>query len=111
MNSDRIKNLATLLLAFGLLITACFPGTNLPEPTAGQVGGVTSALNRAPASITVMAAASLNESFSELGKQFEGQNPGVKVQFSFAGSQQLAQQLADNAPADVFASASQIYID
>jgi molybdate transport system substrate-binding protein len=64
-----------------------------------------------PATLTVMAAASLTEAFSALGQQFEAQNPGVKVEFSFAGSQQLAQQLASGAPADVFASASQKYID
>ena len=61
--------------------------------------------------LTVLAAASLTESFSELGARFEAQNPGVKVAFNFAGSQQLAQQLAQGAPADVFASASPKYMD
>jgi len=56
--------------------------------------------------LTVMAAASLTESFTELGKQFESQHAGVTVQFNFAGSQQLAQQLSEAAPADVFASAN-----
>jgi molybdate transport system substrate-binding protein len=61
----------------------------------------------APAAIlTVFAAASLTESFGELGQQFEAQHPGVTVVFNFAGSQQLAQQLAQGAPADVFASAN-----
>lgn len=51
------------------------------------------------------------ESFTELGKMFETQNPGVKVSFNFAGSQQLAQQLDQGAGADVFASASPKYMD
>jgi molybdate transport system substrate-binding protein len=63
------------------------------------------------AQLTVLAAASLNESFTEIGELFEAQNPGVRVAFSFAGSQQLAQQLANGAPADVFASASEKYMD
>ena len=42
----------------------------------------------------VMAASSLTAPFKELGRQFEAQHPGVQVEFNFAGSQQLAQQLA-----------------
>jgi len=65
------------------------------------------ACTRESVTLTVMAAASLTEAFEELAKQFEAQNPGVSVSFNFAGSQQLAQQLAEGAPADVFASANQ----
>ncbi|MCC6169783.1 MAG: molybdate ABC transporter substrate-binding protein [Caldilineaceae bacterium] len=56
--------------------------------------------------LIVLAAASLTEAFTELGEQFQAAHPGVTVLFSFAGSQQLAQQLAQGAPADVFASAN-----
>ena len=59
----------------------------------------------APAALTVFAAASLAQAFDELGERFEAQHPGVEVVFNFAGSQQLAQQLGQGAPADVFASA------
>ena len=41
----------------------------------------------------------------------DAQNPGVKVTFSFAGSQALAQQLGQGAEADVFASANNNYMD
>jgi molybdate transport system substrate-binding protein len=58
--------------------------------------------------LTVLAAASLTEAFQELGERFEAQHPGTNVVFNFAGSQQLAQQLAQGAPGDVFASANQI---
>lgn len=61
---------------------------------------------RAPKTLTVFAAASLTESFTEIGKQFEAENPGVKVTFNFAGSQQLRAQLDQGAKADVFASAN-----
>lgn len=56
--------------------------------------------------LTIFAAASLTEAFTEIGAQFEAQNPGVNVVFNFAGSNQLAQQIIQGAPADVFASAN-----
>jgi molybdate transport system substrate-binding protein len=53
-----------------------------------------------------MAAASLTEAFIDLGSFYEEQFPGVEVNFNFAGSQQLAQQIIQGASADVFASAN-----
>lgn len=57
------------------------------------------------ATLTVYAAASLTDTFTELGKQFEKDHPGVKVAFSFGGSSDLVAQIQQGAPADVFASA------
>jgi molybdate transport system substrate-binding protein len=56
--------------------------------------------------ITVFAAASLTESFTQLGKQFEAAHPGDTVKFSFGPSSGLAEQITNGAPADVFASAA-----
>ncbi|WP_329546524.1 molybdate ABC transporter substrate-binding protein [Streptomyces sp. NBC_01356] len=56
--------------------------------------------------VTVFAAASLKESFTTLGKEFEEAHPGTKVTFSFGGSDTLAASITGGAPADVFASAS-----
>jgi molybdate transport system substrate-binding protein len=61
----------------------------------------------APSTLTVYAAASLSDAFRELGRTLEASHPGLTVQFNFAGSQQLALQLEQGAPADVFASADQ----
>jgi molybdate transport system substrate-binding protein len=55
--------------------------------------------------LTVFAAASLKDSFTEIGKKFEADNPGVTVRFNFAGSSDLVAQIQQGAPADVFASA------
>ncbi len=55
--------------------------------------------------LTVYAAASLTDTFTELGKQFEKDHPGVTVNFSFGGSSDLVAQIQNGAPADVFASA------
>jgi molybdate transport system substrate-binding protein len=57
--------------------------------------------------LTVFAAASLTDVFTDLGEQFEADHPGLDVQFSFAGSSALATQLTQGAPADVFASANE----
>jgi molybdate transport system substrate-binding protein len=61
----------------------------------------------APSTLTVYAAASLTDAFRELGRTLEASHPGLTVQFNFAGSQQLALQIEQGAPADVFASADQ----
>ncbi|MGD9622845.1 MAG: molybdate ABC transporter substrate-binding protein [Mycolicibacterium sp.] len=58
-----------------------------------------------PTGIIVFAAASLKSTFTELGRQFEKDHPGTKVTFNFAGSSDLATQLDQGAPADVFAAA------
>ncbi|WP_030147526.1 MULTISPECIES: molybdate ABC transporter substrate-binding protein [unclassified Streptomyces] len=56
--------------------------------------------------VTVFAAASLQESFTTLGKEFEKAHPGTKVTFNFGGSDTLAASITSGAPADVFAAAS-----
>ncbi len=57
--------------------------------------------------ITVLAAASLTEAFTEMGKAFEAENPDTKVTFSFGASSTLATQANQGAPADLFASADE----
>ncbi|MBC7303168.1 MAG: molybdate ABC transporter substrate-binding protein [Nocardia sp.] len=61
--------------------------------------------------LTVFAAASLKNAFTGLEQDFENANPSVDVQFSFAGSSDLAAQLEAGAPADVFAAADQPTMD
>ncbi len=100
----RNKALSFLMLLALLMSAACAPqATSTPatEPTAAPQ----------PRTLTGLAAASLTESFTELGALFEFRNPGVNISFNFAGSQQLAQQLDQGAPADVFASANKKQMD
>ncbi len=84
---------------------AAVPSTAAPAdaPAATAVPPTAAPVQR---TLTVFAAASLTESFTEMGKQFEAAYPGAKVVFNFAGSQQLRAQLEQGAPADVFASAN-----
>ncbi len=60
-----------------------------------------------PTTLRVFAAASLDAPFRELARAFEKSEPGVKVRFNLAGSQQLAAQLQQGAQADVFATADE----
>lgn len=55
--------------------------------------------------LTVFAAASLTDAFTDIGAAFEHANPGVSVAFSFASSSTLAAQINQGAPVDVFAAA------
>ncbi len=64
-----------------------------------------------PQTLTVFAASSLTDAFTEIGKNFENGNPGVTVTFNFAGSQALRTQIEEGAPVDVFASASSKEMD
>lgn len=56
--------------------------------------------------VTVFAAASLTESFDEIAAAFEAANPDVDIVLNYGGSSGLAAQIAEGAPADVFAAAS-----
>jgi molybdate transport system substrate-binding protein len=90
-----MSRLITLVAVAALALVGC-ASQDTPAAPAPTVTG----------DITVFAAASLTESFTQLGKDFEAANPGAKVKFNFAGSSALAQQINQGAPADVFASAA-----
>jgi len=84
-----MKRLTTLILILAFL-SAC--ASNTPQS--------------APVTLTVFAAASLTESFSEIANTFEASHPNVDVSLNFAGSNTLRAQIEQGAGADVFASAN-----
>lgn len=55
--------------------------------------------------VTVFAAASLTEAFEDIASAFEAEHPEASVTLSLGGSQRLANQITEGAPADVLASA------
>jgi molybdate transport system substrate-binding protein len=75
------------------------------------VAGCQMAVPAEPQTVTIFAAASLTDAFTELEQAFVAANPGVSVIFNFGGSSQLAAQLAEGVPADVFASANARQMD
>lgn len=69
------------------------------------LAGCGGAQERVP--VTVLAGASLRDVFTTLEQQFEAANPGADLRFSYGGSSDLAAQIVNGAPADVFASANE----
>jgi len=90
-----------LVLMAALALSGC--GDDAPGPGAAA----SSSGDGLSGTLTVFSAASLTDVFTDLGDQLEADNPGLDVQFNFAGSSALATQLTQGAPADVFASANQ----
>jgi molybdate transport system substrate-binding protein len=117
----KMKRFLSLILLFGIVLAGCapaatvapaaVPATEAPTDTAVPPTAVPPTSTPEPKTLTVFAAASLTDAFTEIGKSFESANPGVKVTFNFAGSQALQTQIEQGAPVDVFASASKSYMD
>jgi molybdate transport system substrate-binding protein len=97
-----MKRVFGALTAVGALLGAACGSSSGPSATLSASEG---------GEITVLAAASLTEAFTQIGKDFEAANPGTKVNLSFGGSDSLAAQIDQGSPADVFASASGKWMD
>ena len=93
----KIRVLVPAVVAL-LGLAAC---TGAPEGEDARAGGT----------LTVFAAASLTDVFTELGQALEDQQPGLEVRFNFAGSSALARQIEQGAPADLFISADLAWMD
>ncbi|HZT54863.1 MAG TPA: molybdate ABC transporter substrate-binding protein [Burkholderiaceae bacterium] len=61
--------------------------------------------------LTVSAAASLTNAFTDIAKAYETQHPGTHVNLNFGASDVLLKQIEQGAPADVFASADETTMD
>ncbi|MGW0182053.1 molybdate ABC transporter substrate-binding protein [Nocardia sp. NPDC003345] len=94
-NAKRFLRCAAPVAVVLAALTGCSSGGDTEENATGIRG-----------TVNVFAAASLTETFTTLGEQFEAANPGVDVVFNFGGSSTLAEQISQGAPADVFASAA-----
>ncbi|MFF4836445.1 molybdate ABC transporter substrate-binding protein [Streptomyces sp. NPDC001315] len=88
-----------------LALSACSSSDSDSDSSAKSDSSV-SASPKLSGTVTVFAAASLKESFTTLGKEFEKEHPGTSVTFNFGGSDSLAAGITGGAPADVFAAAS-----
>jgi molybdate transport system substrate-binding protein len=87
--------MASLRLTTGLALGTLVAATADPPPAAAD---------RRP-ELLVFAAASLTDALGEIGAAFEART-GVRVIYSFGGSNALARQIQAGAPADVFVSAN-----
>ncbi len=87
-----MKRALVALAALAVLIATVQPASAQQKPSG---------------EITVFAAASLTESFDAMAKQFQKKYPNVDVRFNYDASSNLATQINQGAPADVFASADE----
>jgi molybdate transport system substrate-binding protein len=94
VRGGALSALATVLLA--ALVVGCGGGGGSTAGAAGSSGGGT---------LIVLGASSLTEAVTEYGESFEG----ATIKPSFAGSDELAAQIQQGSPADVFASANTSY--
>jgi molybdate transport system substrate-binding protein len=90
------------LCIFLLFVTLC---TLLAACAGSTTSSSTSTPATPPITLNVFAAASLTESFNEIAAAYEQLHPDITVKPNYNGSQILEQQIANGAPADVFASA------
>jgi molybdate transport system substrate-binding protein len=98
-----IKRVLASAAAVGLALTLAACGSSSPSSGAAATSGAAAPAAR---TLTVLAASSLTGTFNALKTQFETDNPGVTVKYSFGASSDLAQQIVNGSPADVFAAAS-----
>lgn len=99
-----VRALIALVLVLGLVGSACggdddsaSTSTDDSSADAGEATG----------DITVSAAASLQESFTQIADDFEAANPGTSVTINFGSSGDLATQIESGAPVDVAAFAAE----
>lgn len=97
-----MKHRFFLLLLAGLVFAGCQPASSAQTIDPAS---------EASRTLTVFAAASLADAFTEIGSNFEAVNQGVTVTLNFAGSQALSTQIMEGAPVDVFASANTAQMD
>src|SRR5688500_17830425 len=90
-----------------LAVGGCTAASSDAAPATTSASASASASDEPTGTLTVFAAASLTDAFTELGEQLEEDHPTLDVRFNFAGSSALAAQLEQGAPADVFASADE----
>jgi molybdate transport system substrate-binding protein len=103
----KTRALFALPLAAALTLTACSGSSGDSASSGSPSSAASSSGGDLSGTLTVFAAASLTGVFNSLGDELKQQNPGLDVKFNFAGSDALATQITQGAPADVFASANE----
>ncbi|WP_258070689.1 molybdate ABC transporter substrate-binding protein [Pseudoclavibacter sp. AY1F1] len=107
----RLGMVRAFAASAGVLLLAALAGcapAGGPAAPSGSTESTPSPTETGPTgTVTVYAAASLTETFTQLAEEFEADHPGVTVTLNFGGSSTLAEQIVTGgAPVDVFASAS-----
>ncbi|CAI9395843.1 molybdate ABC transporter substrate-binding protein [Niallia sp. Sow4_A1] len=96
-----MKKYSKFLLLLALLILA----------SCSNNGENTSSSKKETFSLTISAAASMQDSLNTIKKKFEEEHPDITLTFNFGSSGALQQQIAQGAPVDLFFSAAQDKLD
>jgi molybdate transport system substrate-binding protein len=96
MKKWRAPSATALIVALIVGSAACSPASPSGTPST---------------TITIGAASSLTDVFATIADEFMAANPDITVNFSFAGSSAIAEQIRSGAPLDVFASAGTSSMD
>lgn len=105
--SRSMKFMVPLVVAIGLVASAC--GSSGSPKSAPTTTSTTAP--KLTGSVTVSAASSLTQAFGKIGTDFKTANPAATVTFNFGPSSTLETQIAQGAPADIFASADEANMD
>lgn len=96
-----------VLRAFSIAVA----GAGLMFASACSTAGDSDSAAGSAGTVEVFAAASLNNAGDELAEAFAEDNDGAELEFNFAGSSKLVQQIGQGADADVFISADEENMD
>lgn len=99
--------LPPLAVTAALLVAGCSSDGGGPEGASASNGAATDGTQ---GTITVFAASSLTDAFTEIGDAFGAENPGATVEFNFGASSDLVDSITGGdalGVADVYASADE----
>ncbi len=109
-----MKNRFKLVIAFLFILmvtVACSNNQSTTEQSSVNDETQTASENTENVELTISAAASLSDAMDVIGDTYEEEHPEVTLNFNFAGSGSLQQQISQGAPVDLFFSAAEDKFD